>query len=100
MYEMLIQIVEDYKRVYIRKPTYDIRHSTFYEVSYAKWAMDKLLEYIYSHPAYPIEDSICEFADKMDEYACYGGDASYMFSVACNTAINFYDYYVQRTRIH
>lgn len=59
--------------------------------SYSKWAAKELLEFIRERDDISAESAIVLFIKKMDEYSCMNSAASYIFSIAHDTALDILD---------
>lgn len=60
----------------------------FEEVCFTRWAAEELLNAVLDHPMVPAEDTIEEFAIKMEAYSYLsdGTDAKRIFSIAAKTS--------------
>lgn len=62
--------------------------------SYKKWAVNEIKVYILIHPDLGVREAVEEFRTLMDDLACQAktGDASFIFSVAYDTATDILDW--------
>lgn len=73
----------------------------FEEVCFSRWAAEELLNAILDHPLVSAEDTIEEFAIKMEIYfsLSVGKDAERIFSIAAKTAWEIFDS-IQHLKTH
>lgn len=62
--------------------------------SYKNWAVNEIKVYILAHPELGVREAVEDFRTLMDDLACRvkTGDASFIFSVAYDTATDILDW--------
>lgn len=94
MNEQAILIVKNYiKR--LKRPNSSKKILYFEQLSYSRWAADEILRCFMNQNTRSPVDIIEEFISKMDMYSCVNGNASFMFSVAHDTAEDILDVFLK-----
>lgn len=89
MKQKAIFIVQNYIRE-LGEPYKSLRRAHFRQKSHSIWAAEEILTRILTSGKDPIS-VVEDFARSTDQYSCIDGSASYMFSVAHDTAMDILD---------
>lgn len=94
MNEQAILIIKNYMKR-LKRPKGGIRMPHFEQLSYSRWAANELLNCVMKQSSKTPVKVIEEFISKMDMYSCMNSNASFMFSVAHDTAEDILDVFLK-----
>lgn len=91
-------LISELDRDLSRHSLYIYQRDLFEQLSYEKWALKELLEYVSKRQG-GLYSAVEEFCKQMNEYSCRNKKTSRMFSAAYDAAMNILDVIIKEEEI-